>query len=187
MAQENKEVNEEFEHVQALIEKTDKENPKPEDLAEMKRLLNKNSTLVRINEMSERAFNSVIRAVSKSALMQELTERQIREKRDGFGYENSSVIEKMLIDQVILCHLRLNYLEMIYTGKFEERHSLEHGIYWDKKLNYAQKRFMNACETLAKVRKLISDAELKEAQARNKRSQSTLIAQKILEQATKSI
>lgn len=181
----NKEINEEFAHVQALIEKTDKENPKPEDLAEMKRLLNKNSTLVQINDLSERAYRGLIKTISPSALMQELTERQIEEKRDSFGYKDACVIEKMLIDQVILCYLRLNYFEMIYTGKFEKSHSLDLGIYWEKRLNAAQKRFLNACEALSKVRKLISDAELKEAQAKTKRSQSTLIAQKILEKATK--
>lgn len=185
MLQENKQGNEEFEKAKALIQKTDKENPKPEDLAEMKRLLDNNSIVLEIKEMSERAINSVLKSISTSALNQELMSRQIGEKRDGFGYGNSSVIEKMLIDQVILCHLRLNYLEVIYTAKFENSHSLDHGIYWEKRLNAAQKRFMNACETLSKVRKLISDAELKEAQAKNKRSQSTLIAQKILEKATK--
>lgn len=59
----------EFKDLQALIKRTDKEDPKPEDLTEMRKLLNEDSTLVRINEISEQAFKRVIETVSKSALM----------------------------------------------------------------------------------------------------------------------
>lgn len=41
-----------------------------------------------------------------------------------------------------------------------------------------------ACESLAKVRKLLAEAELREQQVQTKRSQSTLIAQQILKNAT---
>ncbi|MCD9187266.1 MAG: hypothetical protein LUM44_12600 [Pyrinomonadaceae bacterium] len=182
----NKRIDEAIERYESLIKNTDKENPKPEHLAELKRYLDKNSALVRANEMSEIAFNTVIKAISKSALMQELTRRQISEKRDSFGYKDSSLIEKMLIDQVILCHLRLNFVETIYTGKLEDRHSLEHGIYWDKRLNSAQKRFMNACETLSKIRKHLAEAEHKEAQANHLRSKSAKKANDLLKQLTEN-
>jgi hypothetical protein len=174
-----------FEEIQALIKATDKENPNPEDLKAMRRHLNENSTLVRLNEFSEQAFKRVIETSTKSALMKELLERQIEEKRESFGYQTATIFERMIIDQVILCHLRLNSLEMTHTSKLDGSHSLEHGLYWDKRLNSAQRRFTRACEALAKVKKLLAEADLKDQQAKNKRGQSTLIAQKILENATK--
>jgi len=51
----------------------------------MKKLLDEDSTLVRLNEFSEPAFTRAIESVTKSALMKELLERQIKEKREAFG------------------------------------------------------------------------------------------------------
>jgi hypothetical protein len=80
--------------------------------------------------------------------------------------------------------LRLNFLEDIHYTKTKESHSLEHGIYWEKRLTSAQRRHLRACESLAKVRKLLAEAELREQQARAKRSQSKLIADQVLKDLT---
>lgn len=178
--------NSDFEELQALIKRTDKENPKPEDLKAMRKLLDTNSAMVRLNEASEQAFNRVIEMSSKSALMRELMERQIKEKRQGFGYDSASIFEKMLIDQVVLCHLRLNNTEMTYTARLEAGGSHTHssGLYWDKRLSSAQHRFTRACEALAKVKKLLADTDLKEQQAQNKRNQSVVLANKLLKDLT---
>lgn len=178
-------ANNELEELQALVKRTDKENPKPEDIAKMREMLDKHPTFMSIGEHSDNSFNRYIETVTDSALTKELLKRQIKEKRETFGYDSASIIEKMLIDQVILCYLRLNNIEQIHIKKTYERHSSEHGLYWDKRLNSAQRRFTKASESLAKVRKLLAEADLREQQARNKRGQSTLIAQKILENATK--
>lgn len=175
----------EYEDVMALVKKTDKENPKPEDLTKMKRFLDKDSRLVELNDFSERAFSRTIELITTSALLKEIYRRQIEEKRESLGYQAASPIERILIDQVVICWFRLTNLEMTHAAKTYENHRSETGLYWDKRLNSAQRRFTRACESLAKVNKLLAEAELKEQQARNKRSQSTLIAQKILEKATK--
>jgi hypothetical protein len=174
-----------FEEMQALIKKTDKENPNPEDLKAMKKLLDENSTLVRLNEFSELAFTRVIESVTKSALMKELLERQIKEKRGSFGYETATIFEQMLIDQVILCHLRLTNTETLHTSKLDGSHSLAHGLYWDKRLNSAQRRFTKACETLAKVQKHLAEANLREQQAQNSRGKGAMLANKLLKDLTK--
>lgn len=174
-----------FENLQALIKATDKENPKPEDLKAMRKHLNENSMLVRLNDFSELAFKRVIENSTKSALMKELLERQIEEKRESFGYQTATIFERMLIDQVILCHLRLSNLEMIHTSKLNENHSTETGLYWDKRLNSAQRRFTKACETLAKVQKHLSEAKLREQQAQNNRGKGAVLANRLLKELTK--
>lgn len=174
----------ELEELQALVKRTDKANPKPEDVARMREMLDKHPTFISIGEHSDNSFYQYIETVTDSALTKELLKRQITEKRESFGYDSATIIEKMLIDQVILCYFRLNNIEQHHITKTYERHSLEHGLYWDKRLNSAQRRFTKACESLAKVRKLVAEADLREQQARNKRGQSTLIAQQILKNAT---
>jgi hypothetical protein len=162
-----------------LIKLTDKENPKPEDLQRLRNRLNDNANLVEINEISERAFGVVIKTYSSSALMKELFERQIESKRKALDYESENVIMQMLINQVILCHIRVNAFEAFHAEKTRESLSIAYGLYLDKLLSTYQRRFQKACESLAKVRKLLSEAELRDQQARNKRSQSTLAAQKL--------
>lgn len=44
----------------------------------------------------------------KSALLEELLERQIKEGREAMNYETANAFVKMLIDQVILNNIRLN-------------------------------------------------------------------------------
>lgn len=110
--------------------------------------------------------------------------KKLAAMRDNLGWGNSSEIEKILIEQVCLNWLRLNVLEELHQTKTSASHNAETGLYWDKRLNSAQRRYLRACESLAKVRKLLAEAELREQQVRNKQSTSTLIAQQILKNAT---
>jgi hypothetical protein len=104
--------------------------------------------------------------------MKEIFERQIEEKRQALDYQNSSAMERMLIDQVVLCWFRLTNMEMIHASKTYESHSLEAGLYYEKRLTGAQRRFTRACETLAKVKKHLSEAQLRELQAQNSRKRT---------------
>jgi hypothetical protein len=181
---EKKKDNSDIESLQALIKKTDKENPKPEDLSEMKKMLDCKSMLVRMNEITEIALQRVMKMNTSSALMIELYKRQVEEKRQALGYENASAIEQMLIDQVVLCWLRLNLTETIHASKLSESHTHDSGVYWEKRLTGAQRRFTRACETLAKVKKHLSEAQLRELQAQNSRKKSTILANKLLKDLT---
>ena len=164
-----------LDEVNALIKRTDKENPKKEDLAALRKFLDEDSRLVEANNVSHHAINRVIGSyASSSALLKELLERQVKDSQKAMDYETANVFVKMLIDQVILTNIRLNQLEALHVSKLDGSHTSEQGIYWDKRLSSAQRRFMKACETLAKVKKLLSEAELRDQQAKNKRSQATL-------------
>jgi hypothetical protein len=165
--------------VVALIRRTDTEKPNPEDLKRLRDILDENDALVRINETSEMAFTRVIGSYTKSELSKELFKRQIEAKRKSLNYESENVIVQMLINQVILCHIRLNTFEAFHAEKVKESLSIASGLYWDKLLLNYQKRFQKACEILAKVKKVLSEAELRDEQAQNKRSQSTLASQKL--------
>ena len=41
-----------------------------------------------------------------------------------------------------------------YAQKTTESHPTEAGLYWDRRLNSAQQRYLRAVETLARVRRL---------------------------------
>lgn len=170
--------------VSELVERTDKENPKSEDLRKIRELLDKDDTLVRLNESSEQAFNRVINSYTTSALVKELFHRQIAEKRNAFDYESENVMVQMLINQVILCHIRLTTFDQFHAERTKESSSIASGLYWDRLLSSYQRRFQKGCESLAKVKRLLSEADYREQQARHKRGQSTLTSQRTLKNLT---
>lgn len=125
-------------------------------------------------------FERVGNCCSNSYLTKEIYREKLAALRDNLGWANSSEMEKILIEQVCLNWLRLNLLESVHSTKTTESHSFETGVYWDKRLSSAQRRYLRAVESLAKVRKLLTEAELKEEQARDKRQKSAAVANKFL-------
>jgi len=167
-----------------LVARTNKENPRPEDLALLRRRLDENDELVKINEVGERAIIAIMETFTKSALMRELYARQVEEKRRELGYAASGVMEQMLINQVILCHLRMTTIERFHADKVRESHSTETGLYWDRMLTNYQRRFQRACESLARVRKLLAEANCYEQRANAARKSATKSSLDILKSMT---
>lgn len=165
-----------------IFQAANKEKPKPEDVKALKQLFDESPYIwQQVGNLAARVEESIIETQSgKSHLVIEATKRKIAEMRDQLGWANSSELEKIIIEQVCMNWLRLNHLESVHEQKMRESHTLPVGEHWDKLLTQAQKRYLRACESLAKVRKLLAEAALREQQARNKRSKSAAIAGKIL-------
>jgi hypothetical protein len=138
-----------------------------------------------IADLSGKVEKMITKKFTDSYLTQEAYRHKLAAMRDSLGWNDSSEIEKILIEQICLNWLRHNFLEFVHFEKTQASHSTETGLYWDKILTGAQKRYLRACESLAKVRKLLAEAELREQQARNKRSKSTAIANQLLKDLTK--
>jgi hypothetical protein len=64
------------------------------------------------------------------------------------------MLEQMLIEEVLLCWLRLIIWEYKLTELDIEGMTLIKAEFWDKRLSGAQRRYLRACETLARVRRL---------------------------------
>jgi len=75
--------------------------------------------------------------------------------RRELGYGGSSAIEKLLIDAVVLAWLRYGLVEYQYTNVTKESLSLTLADHWDKHLGETQRRYLKACESLARVRRLL--------------------------------
>jgi hypothetical protein len=74
--------------------------------------------------------------------------------RDELGYHEAPIMEKLLIENIVTSWLRVNWLESqlaMYMGKQMRFVELE---FWERRLTMAQKRYLAACETLAKIRKM---------------------------------
>ena len=74
--------------------------------------------------------------------------------RRELGSNDASPMERLLIDHVALCWLRLQTLEHRYSRVMSESITLTLGQYWEKRLSAVQRRYLRACTTLARIRKM---------------------------------
>jgi len=70
------------------------------------------------------------------------------------GYVGAPILEQLLIQDATLSWLKLSIIELQYSTVMKQSITLTLGIFWEKRLSAAQRRFTRACETLARVRKL---------------------------------
>ena len=153
-------------NLETLVKRTDKENPKPEDLKALRQYFDEAPDMAfMLGNLNRQVFNQVLEATTgKSALGKEAARRYIKEMKTQLGYDSSTFIEQMLIDEIIMRWLRLTSIENQHLHNLAESHTYARGLYYDKRLSLAQKRYLTALETLAKTRKLIAGAQAKGAE-----------------------
>jgi hypothetical protein len=81
--------------------------------------------------------------------------RRLDEVKQGLGFETATPLERLLIEQIALCDLRLGEAEMMYSQIVSRSHSPEKSLYVERRLSACQRRMMNAVEGLARVRRLM--------------------------------
>lgn len=149
------------EDIVSLVARTDKTDPKPEDLQELKQFFDEFPGIaLKIGNIRRHIFDQILDAATwKSAYMREAAERHIRKMKLEMGYNNSSFVEKLLIEEIILRWLRLQVVEWMHHNSTTGSHDMDEGIYCEKRLHLTQKRYLTAIESLAKVRKMIAHTQ----------------------------
>ena len=64
------------------------------------------------------------------------------------------MLEQMLIENVLLSWLRLYLWDYLFTELDAGQMTLKKAAFWDKRISAAQRRYLRAIETLARVRKV---------------------------------
>lgn len=89
---------------------------------------------------------------SKNLLLRETTEHRLAQLRAELSGPNPSAVERLLVETVLVCWLHVHHLETSYGLKTQM--SLQLGLYYERCLTMAQKRYLAALKTLATVRRL---------------------------------
>lgn len=79
--------------------------------------------------------------------------------REALEGEGASTAESLLARHAAICWLRLAEAETQFTVHTSKSHTLTSGMYYEKRLTLAQRRFTRAVETLARVRALRARVE----------------------------
>lgn len=140
----------------ALYRKTDKANPKPEDVEALRDFLLVNPEKAKyIGDMSLQAEVQLLgQAFSNNKGSEVACDEVMHNMRMALGYKTAPAIEKPLIYHVCLCWLRLQFCEIKYTEIAGGSLTMAQGEYLEKKLSAHQRRYLRAVETLARIRRL---------------------------------
>ena len=141
----------------ALLDKTNKEHPNPKDLKALSDLLSDNRKLELWRDVASAGYLAEIMVIENAhatAGLKECWKHRLQALKKDLGCDGASMLEQLLIQQAALCWLKLNLVELSYSGTMKQSHTLTLGMYWEKRLSAAQRRFTRACETLARVRRL---------------------------------
>jgi len=140
-----------------LLDRTNKEHPKAQDVKALSDLLNGNKSLElwrTVYSAAQFAELTIIDNASAVPGVKECWKHRLASLRKELGHDDAPILEQLLIQQAALCWLKLSLVELSYSSVMKQSITLTLGIYWEKRLSAAQKRFTRACETLTRVRKL---------------------------------
>jgi hypothetical protein len=138
----------------AIMARCNRADATPEDVAALRAWLQANAQRLDGGGMLRQALDNEIRKMQTTALGRELIDDDLQLRRRALGYETAPALERPLIDHLLLCETRLGVIEQGYTHKWGDSMSLETARFWEGRLNAAQRRYLQAVETLARVRRV---------------------------------
>ncbi len=140
-----------------LLEKTNKDHPRPSDVKALSNLLNDHKSLELWRSVASAGYMAELTVIENATAVTGLKEcwkQRLQSLKKELGCDGAPMLEQLLIQQAALCWLKLSLIELSYSSVMKQSITLTLGMYWEKRLSAAQKRFARACETLARVRRL---------------------------------
>jgi len=140
-----------------LVKRCYEKKPSQKDVNELKKWMDTYPELWKVvfdtaHIIEENFITNMASAKASVIAMQKNTD----EIRNEMRYGEASIMERMLIDDLVISWLGVqycNYQLMVRMGRDEKIVLLE---FWERRLSMSQRRYLHACETLAKVRRLMS-------------------------------
>ena len=104
-------------------------------------------------DLTQLAQNAMLsRIAGDDRLMHEAGKRKLVVLADEVAGPNPTALERLLADQIVLCWQHLRYVEVQWAQARD--YTFREGEYYQRCLDRAQRRYLNAIKTLAQVRKL---------------------------------
>jgi hypothetical protein len=132
------------------------EKPDKQDLDEIKQLLIARPELCKaVFGISEAVQSELIKKLGESHEVAKMAiEEYVINLRDDMGYHEAPIMEKLLIENIVTCWLKLQYCETQLVYRIGGDYSITILEFWERRLSLAERRYLAACETLAKIRKM---------------------------------
>lgn len=143
-----------------LVAAASKEHPTPAQKQALADYLaaHGHAELARIGNLATQAQTSIIARSFPQYSIRLAVAHHCAEMMTKFNYETASPVERMLIEHIVLCWLRLHERELRYESVMTGEPSFDQVEYYERRLSDAQRRFLRSVETLAKVKRLRESA-----------------------------
>ena len=139
-----------------LIKTVSVQNPTQAQLAELRNALeNIPELLDALGYMSSLIRDKIILAMAPQPGLQIVIGEQAQQMAKELGAEQASFLERLLIEQVVIAWLRWQSIEFIYQNSFSQSQTITKALYQEKRLTAAHRRYLQAIESLARVRGLL--------------------------------
>jgi hypothetical protein len=134
---------------------TNTANPTPAALADLRALFDDRPALWKaIGDLTKRTRDQLITETFTDALGRESVARFIADYQAQLGYADAPLIERLIIDQIVNDYLRLFSIGTLYGHKMKDGTTAVEANYYDRAWARAERRYLGALETLARVRRL---------------------------------
>jgi len=149
----NSKVNEFLEIVKYAYSK----KPIQKDLDELRKWINNYPDLWRVVFDTARVIeqNFIKNMVDEKAAIIAM-QKNAAVIRDEMDYRKASQMEKMLIDNIVISWLGVQYCNYQVITRMNREEKIVILEFWERRLSMSQRRYLHACETLAKIRRLMS-------------------------------
>jgi len=145
-----------FFEARALLRKVDKDKPSKDDVTAWGAFLFQHPEYWRIaGDLAEQATLTMIEGMNATKAMKESLKVGLHQTAAELTQPGDGALEGLIIRQIVGCWLLLSYVE--YTlgrNTVEGNFTIPQGAYWEKRVSSAQRRYLRAVETLARVRRL---------------------------------
>lgn len=138
-----------------LVMRCYKEKPKLKDITELRKRLRDTPELYKaVFDLADVIKDSTVKKMIDQRGARLGIKANILHIKNSMSYEHSTIIEKMLIENIIITWLRYQWTEFQLTTRMDRDVSMSVVAWWEKRTSAAQRRYLRAIETLARVRKL---------------------------------
>ena len=162
-----------------LLAQLNTDNPAPADLATLESWFDRSPALYReLFGLAAMVRRTALATVTPDPVGQAAIQREIAELADALGHAHAPPLEQLLIDNILACWLRCHWTELKLAACDEATSKGQpspHAAYWEQRLSAAQRRYLRAVESLARLRKL----NLPTLQVNIGHNQVNLVGQKI--------
>ncbi len=140
----------------SVLDKTNIEKPTQADRKELDKMLHECPALwVLTGDLMDHAIEKIFERVGETYALKATLKTGWNETIVGMTHPDDGLLEKMLVKQAALCWMQLGYVELQYNTVLTDNNTtLSRADFWERRLNSAQKRYLRATETLARVRRL---------------------------------
>lgn len=137
-----------------LFKATNKEKPAPADLERLrKHFVEHPNDIALLGDLTNQVESRLCDTFKHSQIMIISLQGYCKTLRKELGYKGAPMLEKTLIDHVVICWMRMHICELQYET-YTKGATLTVATFWENTLSATQKRYLRACETLARIRKL---------------------------------